>query len=583
MTLIEGKHILRFGGEFIDLQDNSTPYPDITPGTFGFTGAYTEQVPGSSTVYNSAGAAISGTAGLGLADFLLGDVNNWTASVRPRHSARQKVPQAFFQDDYKIKPNLTLNLGIRYQIQLPWTEKYGLEGSFDPTVSNPPTNILGALWFAQNKTNGRTALEKANYTIFLPRVGFAWQPKPGTSVRGGFGEYSYGWSLDAYGNGIGYAAGGTGNATDYADVTPITTLSGPGIESNGTALPYVTNANGFQPNALNGQSVSWTNYHMPVAIVEQYNLSVGQEVSRNIAIMLSYVGSHGYNDHDVNQVPQADLQYGPSTAPYRPFPLFGTINGYDDNTVSNYNSLQAIITKRFNRGFTFNFNYTWSKLLDEFDQGGQGSTAGTQPYQNSYDVRANYGPSNFDHRNAFKGSGTYELPFGYGKKWANHSKWLDPVIGGWRLSGTVVSQTGNPLTPIFNVANNSYALSGAWYPNIIGNPNVPTPGSTVACCHKISGWFNQAAFQQAANGTFGNAQRNGYVTGPNLTLINASLRKAYTLPEHVRLEIRCDANNAFNHTNFGNPSTSIAPSSPAIIQSTASGPRVIQLGAQLTF
>ena len=351
MTLIEGRHILRFGGELLALQDNSTPYPDLTPGTFMFSGVYTEQVPGCSFVEPSTGVCpTSGTsAGFGLADLLLGDVNSWTASVRPRHAARQKAPQAFFEDDWKIKPNLTLNLGLRYQIQLPWTEIRGLEGAFDPTVPNPPANVLGAIWFAQNKTNGRTTLEKPIYNIFLPRLGFAWQPRQGMTLRGGFGEFSYGWSLDAYGNGIGYAAGGTGNAADYADVTPITTLSGPGVESNGTPLPYVVNANGFQPNALNGQSVSWTNYHMPVAIIQQYNLSLGQEITHNIAFMLSYVGSRGYHEnfyHDVNQVPQADLQYGPTTSPYRPFPQFGTINGYDDNTVSNYNSLQVIVTKR---------------------------------------------------------------------------------------------------------------------------------------------------------------------------------------------------------------------------------------------
>jgi hypothetical protein len=583
MTLIEGKHILHFGGEYLFLLDNSTPYPDIAPGTFGFNGVYTEQIPGSSTVYNSGGVAVSGTAGVGLADLLLGDADSWAAYVRPRHAARQKVPQMFFQDDYKVRPNLTLNLGVRYQIQLPWTEVHGLEGAFDPTVPNPPTNVLGALWFAQNGTNGRHALEKASYNIFLPRLGFAYQPHQGTSIRGGFGMYSYGWSLDAYGNGIGYAAGGTGNANDYADVTPITTLSGPGVESNGTPLPYVTNANGFQPNALNGQSVSYTNYHMPVSRVLQYNLSIGQELTHNIALQLSYVGSNGYDEnfyHDVNQVPQADFHFGPTTSPYRPYPLFSTINGYDNNTISNYNSLQAVITKRFNKGFTFNANYTWSKLLDEFDQGGQGSTAGTQPYQNSYNVRANYGPSNFDHRNAFKASGNYELPFGVGKKWANHNGLLDAAIGGWRLSGTFVSQSGNPLTPVFNVANNSYALSGTWYPNVIGNPNIPAPGTTI---HTINNWFNESAYQLPAVGTFGNAGRNGLVYGPSLNVMNASLRKAYTLPRNVRLEIRCDANNATNHTNFGNPSTSIGVNSPALISSTTTGPRVIQLGAQLTF
>ena len=131
------------------------------------------------------------------------------------------------------------------------------------------------------------------------------------------------------------------------------------------------------------------------------------------------------------------------------------------------------------------------------------------------------------------------------------------------------------MTPVFNTANNSYALSGTWYPNVVGNPKLSNP--------TINNWFNESAYQLPSVGTFGNAMRNGLIVGPKLTAINASLRKSYTLPEHTRLDIRVDAQNALNHTNFGNPSTSIAPGAPAQISSTSTGPRVIQLGAQVFF
>ena len=140
--------------------------------------------------------------------------SNWSAQVQPEYAGRQKTPQVFVQDDFKLRPNLTLNLGLRYQVQVGWHDAKQNQATFDPTILNTATNTLGAIWFAANKTNGRTSLQQNKYNIVLPRVGFAYTPKPDVVVRGGFGLYAYSWSLDTYGNGQGQAIISNGNATD---------------------------------------------------------------------------------------------------------------------------------------------------------------------------------------------------------------------------------------------------------------------------------------------------------------------------------------------------------------------------------
>ena len=152
--------------------------------------------------------------GAGYADFLLGQVANWSAQVQPEYGARLKTPQMFIQDDYKIKPNLTLNVGLRYQIQHGWNEVKNNISVFDPTVTNPATNTKGAIWYAATGANGRKSLQANVFGTVLPRVGFAWLPKPDTTLRGGFGVYAYNYSLDADGNGLGSALNSQGNVSD---------------------------------------------------------------------------------------------------------------------------------------------------------------------------------------------------------------------------------------------------------------------------------------------------------------------------------------------------------------------------------
>ena len=202
VTMIRGKHILHFGGELLAYQNNSTAWGNTNAGALGFTGQYTQQWTVDPTVCgaNAGGAAcIAPNTGLEYADFLLGYAQNWNAGLSPEYGARMKTPQMFFQDDWKVRPNLTLNLGLRYQINHGWNEVHNNMSSFDPTVNNPATNTLGAYWFGPTHANGRTSLQANTFKTWQPRLGFSWALDPKTVVRGGFGLYSYTWSLDTYG------------------------------------------------------------------------------------------------------------------------------------------------------------------------------------------------------------------------------------------------------------------------------------------------------------------------------------------------------------------------------------------------
>jgi hypothetical protein len=603
VTMIRGKHILHFGGEMLFWQDNSTPWDNSNAGDLAFSGQYTEQW----TVDPSTGVASANTqTGLEYGDFLLGLAEGWTATVQPEFHARMKNPQMFFQDDYKLRQNLTLNLGLRYQINHGWNETQGNEASFDPTVTNPATNTLGAYWFGSTHANGRTAMQANVFSVLLPRAGFSWQAKTNTTVRGGVGLYAYNLSLDTYGNGMGGAAGGTGSAGDQTNgIIPLTQLDGPGttygFSSSGlnlstTPLPYsqfTTN-----PDRFNGSGVVWTEYHTPVPKILQWNLGIQRAITTNLAVDLSYIASHGFNlsyPTDLNAIPLNNLSS--NDVQYRPYPNYQSITGSSNNGISNYNSLQAQVTKRLTSGLSFNFNYVWSHMLDSQDSSGYGNGAGPQGYQIANNAAGNYSNSNFDIRQAFKGYTVYELPFGKGKKFLNHNALLDGVIGGWQVTGSIVLSTGNPYT--LTATQNTYQLAGSAYPNrIIGVSTKPENRS--AKCGTLGGsrcsneWYNPAAFSQPADGTFGNVRRNS-LYGPGYQLFNLSAAKTFALPwKGINFHLRIDSNNPFNHASFAVPGLTQLAGSSGVgtaysyqnqqqITGVVIGGRTIQIAGRLTF
>jgi hypothetical protein len=329
------------------------------------------------------------------------------------------------------------------------------------------------------------------------------------------------------------------------------------------------------PESYNGQSVGFQYYDSPVPLLYSWNFTIQRQLASSLMAEVSYVGSKQENlpfTTDLNQVPEDRL--GPNSAQFRPYP-FQSITGSIPEGRSNYNSLQMSVTQRFQSGLTFNFNYTWAHMLSNQESSAQGQQAGTIVYQSAYDPDANYGNSNFDVRHAFKGYTVYELPFGRGRAHFNQNRFADAVIGGWRVSGSVVAQSGSPFTPAMAV-NNSFSLStnNSWYPNVVGNPVLENP--------TINRWFDVSAFAAPTPGTFGNMGRN-IVNGPGLFTVNMSLAKTFTIREGFLFDLTGNATNALNHPSFGQPDRLIGPGRVGNITSTRVPSRQIELVLKLRF
>jgi len=558
VTLVRGKHILTFGGTVAMLESNSGLYGNIQSANFTFSGYYSQKAP-----FTTGG-------GSGYADFLLGQINTWSANNTPVYYLRTKLPQAFAQDDWKPMPNLTINLGLRYQFQIGWSETENRLGLFDPSLVNPVTGTPGSIWFAGQ--NGERTHIQNSVNSFLPRVGLSWSPRHDLVIRGGYGRYAYLWSGDVYAsNARQVAAGAKGFLSDSRQVSPVFELSDPDPPLN-----YVSaNRN---PGAYNGQSLNYYPADTPVAIVNEYSLNVQKQLFDGIIWQVAFVGSYGTNlsfPADVNQVPESLLGPGNAQA-NRPYPQFNTINGDDYNAHSNYNSLQTYIEKSFHNGLTYNINYSWSKMLDDQDSSGWGGQAGSQDYQNAHVPSVNYGLSNYDSTNRLKGYAVYQLPFGRDRRWLRDKPMLDQLVGGWEASSLVNIQSGTPYNLVVGTSNLSGALSGKWYPNVVGNPHV---------AHKSAAeWFNPAAFAIPAPYTFGNSGRNS-LRGPRYTAVNLSIAKnfRFQIDYPFGLQIRMDAFNAFNHTILANPNGSIGTPSAGTITGTQLTGRLLQLGARFSF
>jgi len=572
VTLIRGRHTLRFGGNLLYMIADSTAWGNINGATLGFTGVYTA---GSNT------APLASTSGVGYADFLLGYAQSWSAAVSPQYAGRLWNTAAFLQDDFKLSPKLTLNLGLRWMGTKGFRDRDGNARSFDPTIMNPATGRPGAMWYGITAANGRKALQQSQWNNWMPRIGFAYSRNERTVVRGGFGLYTFPWNVDTYGsNGLGNAFTSSGNLTDSTNnVSPVVILASDGNTnyqgSRGTSINSRFQRAPTAPESYNGQSVGFQQYNSPVPLLYSWNLTIQRQLTGSLVAEVAYVGSYQKNlpfTTDLNQVPEDKL--GPNSAQFRPYP-FQSITGIITEGTSNYNSLQMSVMQRMRSGLTFNFNYTWAHMLSNQESSAQGQQAGTIVYQRAYNPDANYGASNFDVRHAFKGFAVYELPFGRGRAYLHQNSIADKVIGGWRLSGTLVAQTGSPFTPVMAV-NNSFSLStnNSWYPNVVGNPTLESP--------TINRWFNVGAFAAPTPGTFGNMGRN-IVYGPGLFNLGLSLAKSFTLREGLIFDLTANATNAPNHPAFAQPDRLIGPGRIGNITAVRVPSRQIELVFKLRF
>lgn len=571
-TLILGRHVLHFGGEILASRADSTSWGNINAGSMGFNGDYTAATQGATN-----------TSGIGLADFLLGYASNWSAAVSPEYGGRLKIPQAFVQDDFKATQNLTLNMGVRWQGMVGWNEVHGNIQTWDPTLMNPVTHTLGAMWNGVTKLNGRSSLQKSIWDTFMPRLGFSYMLDPTTVVRGGVGLYAYTWSMDTYGQGMGSLFAKSGNVSDATNgALPVVLLDSNGTEnyqgSAGQSIQSAYQGYDTSPNAYSGQNVGFNLYHTPLGKIWQYTLSIQKQLGQTVGTQIAYVGSHGFDDPfatDLNQVPENKLAPNDAsgTTNARPYPNYQSIGGRTYGTYSWYNSLQLSITKRMTQGLQLNANYVWSHFLDNQDSAGCCGSAGPIYWQNAYNQKAEYGASNFDHRNVFKAYAVYSLPFGHGREFLNHNPIADVVLGGWHTALTVIAQSGGPFTLV--MANNtSYSQAGSLYPNMVGDPRLRN--------RSIHDWYNLAAFAAPKPGTFGDNHRNN-VYGPGMSEVNFSLGKTFTITNRMKFELRGDAVNVLNHPSFANPDNVIGPGHDGSITGVSVGGRHLELYGRFSF
>lgn len=557
-TLIKGKHTIKMGGEFDKSYQNYTSWGDVSSGNFVFDGV---------------------SSGVPYADFLLGDVYGWYVYDYVETGARMWNLGAFVQDDYKVLPHLTLNLGFRYQYQGGWGEVHNLWGTFSPTVVNTgqyaPPGALGAMTYGGQ--GGRNTIQ-SGINEWVPRVGLAWAPMPKWAFRASYGISDAPWSTDPYSAAYGLGLNPHGSQ-GYGNSAAFQLKNGPG--PGAVAYPTLANLSNSQ---YNYDDVPYFPVKRPVTYYQEMLLSVQHEMPFQMLVDASYLhtkGTHLGFSRDINQVPQSAMtQYTNCFNAPTAFPLFCSIDGSLYDGYSNYNALQLRVEKRTSNGLNFGFNYSWSKTLDTGT--GSGNNTGVDVWQNAFSVQQNYGLSTLDMRNSITGTATYELPFGVGKTYALHGI-TDEILGGWRATGVFQVHSGIPFTA--TTSNNGQDLSGsaanncycgfAWLPNEVASPSVSGPS--------VNEWFNPSAFATPTPGTFGNEHRNTLI-GPAWRDLDMSLGKTFQIVEGIKFEIRADAFNSLNHPNFSQPSnaTGTGVVGGGVITS-ANGARSMQLGGRLTF
>lgn len=566
VSIIRGRHSITTGGE-IRFYRLANFQPSYYNGYFGFRSAETS-LPGS----------LSSSTGNAFASFLLGVADSTQYTVKdPGQMVNGETYGAYVQDDWKVTGRLTLNLGIRYDLNTRLQDKRGYSSTFD---------------FATGKVLAGPAqyLPPLATKNFAPRFGFAYDlsGKQTTVVRGGYGIF-FAPIVGGGGNPLNgvskFPFEFTSTGTSSSGITPASTFAqGPVI------LPQYSLDDpklGFGGNVA-AQAPNTAPY------VEQWNIGVEHTIANSLVFGAAYVGSGGHkwdtgrlNYINVNQVPYpvaqqagvAQRTLNPNTANLRPYPNFNYVELLNPRYGnSSYNSLQLKLEQRFRGGVNFLISYTWAKYIDNGSEA-YNSLGGSWP-ADVYNLRLERADSTAEVPHRFVASYVWDLPFGAGRHFGLHG-WANAIAGGWQLSGICTIQDGQPVdVEQSTITADTYTLLQR--PNILGNPNLPSDART------IGRWFDTSMFAAAVPLHVGTSPRNP-IRAPGLTNFDGALHKMWGFGEKRSAEFRFEA---FNFTNTPplilqtrttyNPNLALTSQSFGQITSAGDG-RILQLALKVHF
>lgn len=587
-TLVKSKHVFKWGADVERVRFNQ-PFLNNARGTFNFQRNWTNHSVG---------------------DLLLGLLQSTTRTVETtRNYVRSFSLGAFFNDDWKVSRSLTLNLGLRYELDLPVVDRYDRMSNFvaglGKIVIADDRNLPNlAERLARYNLQEKVVLAKdvgfprslvyPDYLNFAPRFGFAWKAptRRTTVVRGGYGIFYTGHLLNPVRESLmtGFPFSVNQTFSRLASNTTLVTLSNPFPDIRATE-GNTTNSNGYDT-------------HPPLGYLQSYSLTIERELGRAMAIEIAYVGSKGTHlgrRYDLNQ-PIRSLEYYQANVPFpRPIAGINTINYYSFGTNSNYNAGQISLRRRA-RGVFYRINYTFGKSIDDASQLNGASAGGFANAQNSRDLKSERGRSDFDRRHVITGVFSLPLPLGRGKRFFSGARgWRNGIVGGWQLSGTATYYSGQAFT--VTSANVDTNLGESPRPNRLGSGiqkdipgagrrGVDYPWFKLSDFEAVPRCVSRSVCEPSPNGfspfAFGNSGRN-ILDGPSHHFVNLAMMKNFRFGEgsSKNVQFRYELFNIMNHPNFSLPDIQFNALGGGLITAVTDrgrgGPRVMQAALKFEF
>jgi hypothetical protein len=582
-----GRHSLRMGGEFDAFQ--YVRYEDADSlGSLTFTSGYTNATAAAPKAGDNSGDA--------LASALLGLPQTAVRTLGPsRIDGRQKNYAAFIQDDVRVLPNLTVNIGLRYEVSPPLSDIHHQMASIDFSTAPSPAAIFAAgqqgvyspTLFVCGRGGYPEGCAYTNWKNFSPRAGVAWSLNSNTVIRAGGGIY-YGTQDD-------------NTLLKLAQTLPTTYAQ---TLTYNAYVPSVTLANVFSPAVVGSASIQAAaiDPHQGTPYSPQWSFNIQRTITPRTVVEVGYLGSAGIHLEQNVQVnnslpgptakrPYFGLTLAPSVQSALAFPATSTvvpvttINYFPHSAQSNYHALLVRAERKFDSGFSLLSSFTWSKAISNAPQyRNAGGITGDEnsPPQNSFNLAADRSLAYFNAKFRWVTSAVYELPFGKGQRMLSHGTGA-AIAGGWQISGILQAQTGFPYTinykgdPINIGGGSGGILVRPNYAVVNGrnvNPNLPSNQRST------SEYFNTAAFVQPVL-AFGDVGRNTMI-GANLINLDATLARTFRITEKAGLQFRAEFFNLANHPNYNLIGRIVNDPSFGIVQNQLP-PRQIQLALKLSF